>query len=970
MTDRPHFKKTPEKRVSDPGPKSTQHPGIEEGLEVGHKRLSQIVQGSPIPTFVIDHKHVFVHCNKAFENLTGISAGDIIGTKQQWLAFYPAKRPVLADLIVDGATEEEITGYYGRGYRNSKTIEGAYEAEAFFSNLWEKGKWLFFTAAPLKDDDARIIGAIETLQDITEQKHAEEALRQSEQRHRTLLDFLPSPVVLFTIEGNVSYLNVAFTETFGWALEEIRGKKISYVPPNLVEECEFNTRRLFRENIVLQHESKRLTKDGRTLDVSIRATVYSETEDGPTGELVILQDITREKRIARHNEAILRISRALPEYPDLEELLGYINLEVKRLLDSEGAVVVLRDEDGHDLYVLGAAYDATDTQTRVKQSRFPPDKLVAGKVIRSGEPLIINDISDEPDLHRERDKKLGYTTRNLLLVPLKSIERIIGVLCAINKKGGDFEETDRDLLNMIAGTVVLSIENARFSEEIKRAYRINEALLRMSMALPEYPDLEELLDYVSNEVKRLIVAEGALVILLDAVTDELYFPGVSYDDPVIQARVKGIRFSMDELVAGKVIRNGTPLIINDIPEKPDLHRERDKKLGYTTRNLLLIPLKSIDRVIGVLCAINKKGGDFEEADRDLLSMIAGTVALSIENARFSEEIKRAYREVSGLNRAKDKVINHLSHELKTPVSILTTNLIILEKKLEELKEDTWRRAMDRAQRNLDRILEIQYKAHDIMQDKRYEARDLLSHLVDQCADELETLVAEQVGDGPVIERIRGRIEEIFGSEELIPEEICLSEFLKVRLEQLKPLFSHRQVEIGLRFECNSQIRIPPEILEKVIDGLIKNAVENTPDQGKIEILTRDEEQQTMFSVHDFGVGITEESQKRIFEGFFMTQATLDYSSKNPFDFSAGGKGTDLLRIKIFSERYGFHISMHSTRCRFIPEDTDICPGKISMCNDCDTIDDCHHSGETIFSIYFPNPMKQQAACDQQVKMPQ
>ena len=798
MTDRPHFKKTPEKRVSDPGPKSTQHPGIEEGLEVGHKRLSQIVQGSPIPTFVIDHKHVFVHCNKAFENLTGISAGDIIGTKQQWLAFYPAKRPVLADLIVDGATEEEITGYYGRGYRNSKTIEGAYEAEAFFSNLWEKGKWLFFTAAPLKDDDARIIGAIETLQDITEQKHAEEALRQSEQRHRTLLDFLPSPVVLFTIEGNVSYLNVAFTETFGWALEEIRGKKISYVPPNLVEECEFNTRRLFRENIVLQHESKRLTKDGRTLDVSIRATVYSETEDGPTGELVILQDITREKRIARHNEAILRISRALPEYPDLEELLGYINLEVKRLLDSEGAVVVLRDEDGHDLYVLGAAYDATDTQTRVKQSRFPPDKLVAGKVIRSGEPLIINDISDEPDLHRERDKKLGYTTRNLLLVPLKSIERIIGVLCAINKKGGDFEE----------------------------------------------------------------------------------------------------------------------------------------------------------------------------ADRDLLSMIAGTVALSIENARFSEEIKRAYREVSGLNRAKDKVINHLSHELKTPVSILTTNLIILEKKLEELKEDTWRRAMDRAQRNLDRILEIQYKAHDIMQDKRYEARDLLSHLVDQCADELETLVAEQVGDGPVIERIRGRIEEIFGSEELIPEEICLSEFLKVRLEQLKPLFSHRQVEIGLRFECNSQIRIPPEILEKVIDGLIKNAVENTPDQGKIEILTRDEEQQTMFSVHDFGVGITEESQKRIFEGFFMTQATLDYSSKNPFDFSAGGKGTDLLRIKIFSERYGFHISMHSTRCRFIPEDTDICPGKISMCNDCDTIDDCHHSGETIFSIYFPNPMKQQAACDQQVKMPQ
>ena len=65
---------------------------------------------------------------------------------------------------------------------------------------------------------------------------------------------------------------------------------------------------------------------------------------------------------------------------------------------------------------------------------------------------------------------------------------------------------------MIAGTVALSIENARFSEEIKRAYRINEALLRMSMALPEYPDLEELLNYVSHEVKRIVAAEGCVAV--------------------------------------------------------------------------------------------------------------------------------------------------------------------------------------------------------------------------------------------------------------------------------------------------------------------------------------------------------------------------------------------------------------------------------------------------------------------------
>ncbi len=957
MTVRSDHEKMQKGDVTEIERETSKRSVAEQTLRESQKRLSQIVQGSPIPTFVIDHKHVVVHCNRAFENLTGIPAKEVIGTKKQWLAFYPAKRPVLADLIVDGATEEEIAGYYGRTYRHAKTIEGAFEAEAFFSNLWEGGKWLFFTAAPLKDDDGRIIGAIETLQDISEQKRTEEALRKSEQGYRTLLDFLPSPVVLFTTEGKVAYFNAAFTETFGWSLEELRGKKIPYVPPDRENETVQNIRRLFREKRIIHHESKRLTKDGRTLDVSIKATVYAEAEQGPTCELVILQDISRKKKIARNNEAILRISRALPEYPDLEELLDYINGEVKRLLDTEGAVIILRDEEDLDLYVVGAAYDATDTQVRVKKIRFSPDQLVAGRVIKNGEPLIINDISDEPELHRERDKRLGYTTRNLLLVPLKSIDRIIGVLCGINKKQGDFEEADRDLLNMISGTVALSIENARFSEEIKKAYRINEALLRISTALPEYPDLEELLDYVSNEVKRILLTEGALVILPDAVTDELYFLGVSYDDPTIQSRVKEIRFPMDQLVAGKVIRRGQPLIINDTSEKPELHRERDKRLGYTTRNLLLVPLKSIDRIIGVLCGINKKQGDFEEADRDLLNMISGTVALSIENARFSEEIKKAYREVTGLNRAKDKVINHLSHELKTPVSILATNLKILEKKLCDLREDTWKRAMERAQRNLNRILEIQYKAHDIMQDKRYEARDLLSRLLDQCTDELETLVAEQVGDLPLIDRVRRRIEEIYSSEELIPQKINLSGFFKGRLDRLKPQFSHRRVEITIHAESDAPVYVPREVLEKVIDGLIKNAVENTPDDGKIEVLVRKEDRGWVLTVHDYGVGITEESQNRIFEGFFTTQDTLDYSSKNPFDFNAGGKGTDLLRMKIFSERYGFSIRMSSSRCRFIPMDKDQCPGRITRCGHCHEIEDCHRSGETIFSVHFSAPQE-------------
>ncbi|MBU2498584.1 MAG: PAS domain-containing protein, partial [Proteobacteria bacterium] len=135
----------------------------EEALRASEKRLSQIVQGSVIPTFVIDNHHVLTHCNKAFENLSGISARKIIGTRAQWMTFYATERPVLADFVVDGASDEVLTRYYGDRYRKSAVIEDAYEAEAFFPDLGGKGKWLFFTAAPLKDDDGKITGAIETL---------------------------------------------------------------------------------------------------------------------------------------------------------------------------------------------------------------------------------------------------------------------------------------------------------------------------------------------------------------------------------------------------------------------------------------------------------------------------------------------------------------------------------------------------------------------------------------------------------------------------------------------------------------------------------------------------------------------------------------------------------------------------------------------------------------------------------------
>lgn len=139
--------------------------------------LSKIIDGSAIPSFVINKEHEITHWNKAMEALSSRKREDVIGTDNHWQFFYDVKRPSMADLIVDRAAPRDINIYYRDKFREYSLIEGAYEAEDFFPNLGDDGKWLHFTASPIKDDEGNTVGAIETVIDVSERKKLENNLR-------------------------------------------------------------------------------------------------------------------------------------------------------------------------------------------------------------------------------------------------------------------------------------------------------------------------------------------------------------------------------------------------------------------------------------------------------------------------------------------------------------------------------------------------------------------------------------------------------------------------------------------------------------------------------------------------------------------------------------------------------------------------------------------------------------------------
>jgi len=141
------------------------------------QKLISIVHGSPIPNFVLSKDHKVIYWNRALQALSNIKPSEILGTNQHWRAFYKNERPCLADLILDDRTGE-LEKFYANRWSKSKLLEGAYEVTQFFPDMGDRGKWFRITAADLRDSSGSLFGAMETLEDITEQKMTQDELLQ------------------------------------------------------------------------------------------------------------------------------------------------------------------------------------------------------------------------------------------------------------------------------------------------------------------------------------------------------------------------------------------------------------------------------------------------------------------------------------------------------------------------------------------------------------------------------------------------------------------------------------------------------------------------------------------------------------------------------------------------------------------------------------------------------------------------
>ena len=224
-------------------------------IRIAQKTMQDLVQGAPIPEFVIDSNHHVVFWNKALEEYSGIAASDVVGTTNHWKAFYPSQRPCLADLLVD-ENIDGIARWYAGKQPQLPVMKNNFVATDYFPGM-KGGTWLYFTAAPLRDPSGKITGAIETLQDITSNRKKEEELEaayeqmnaafqqtkasesllslqnkmleESEQRYRNIVEDQTEFISRFLPDGTHVFVNEAYCRCFNKTRNELIGKK--FIPP-------------------------------------------------------------------------------------------------------------------------------------------------------------------------------------------------------------------------------------------------------------------------------------------------------------------------------------------------------------------------------------------------------------------------------------------------------------------------------------------------------------------------------------------------------------------------------------------------------------------------------------------------------------------------------------------------------------------------------------------------------------------
>jgi signal transduction histidine kinase len=197
-------------------------------------------------------------------------------------------------------------------------------------------------------------------------------------------------------------------------------------------------------------------------------------------------------------------------------------------------------------------------------------------------------------------------------------------------------------------------------------------------------DLDSVIDAIMSRVKDVLECEASSVILYDETRESLVFYAASGAGA---NTLKGLSMPADRGVAGWVYTNRKPVVIDRASDDGRFYPGIDKLTGVHTSSLVCVPVMKQDRVLGVIEAVNRLGGEFSQKDVDMLTAISQLAGVSIENSIIHKNLEQKNKELLQMNSDMEEFVHLVSHDLQTPLVSIEGYADLIASSLEQAPDD-------------------------------------------------------------------------------------------------------------------------------------------------------------------------------------------------------------------------------------------------------------------------------------------
>ena len=564
------------------------------------------------------------------------------------------------------------------------------------------------------------------------------------------------------------------------------------------------------------------------------------------------------QRYVKELGALYRAGQTITSNLDLSLVLNQIIVEVNNLFEARMACLLLLDSLGNDLIFAAVAPTPADT---LVGSRIPLADGIANWVIKEKEPIVVDDVRNDPRFDGYLDSITGLTTRSLLATPLTVEDSPIGLIQVINKAGGEFNQQDLELLEALTSSAVIAIENARLFEQSEYRAKQLSVLHEVDRAITANLHINEVYDAFAQNIAQLFPYDRLSIALVEEGIIRITH-AVGYAKDELPANVT---LSVHNSAIGWVILHQKPLVRTNIADDP--HFTTDQTLlAVGLKATMSIPLQVKGQTIGTWNLSSKYKNAYQQDHLPIAQSLADQLAIAIENARLYQterdqhlRLQHSQERLVQVEKmaALGRLVASIAHEINNPLQSVQSCLTLMREDL-----------------------------GDVLRQRELEA------IADIAEEEIERISS-------LVGRLREFYRPVPPTENDVPEpSISLDGFYRLDRDNTGPVDIHTILDAVLKLvhkkledhnltvSCEwctelSPIQANQDYLKQIFLNLILNSLDATPPHGGSLVIRTGqdciatENEQTLPAVRiefsDTGHGITPEIQSRLFEPLFTTK---------------------------------------------------------------------------------------------------